>query len=86
LGIEVLAASLDDRFGLLTGGWRMALPRHQTLRATLDWSYELLSEPERVILYRLAVFAGAFSLGAAGALCANDNETNYPVKFRLRAT
>jgi len=72
LGIEVLAASLDDRFGLLTGGWRMALPRHQTLRATLDWSYELLSEPERVILYRLAVFAGAFSLGAAGAVAANS--------------
>ena len=53
LGVEELAARLDDRFQLLTGGRRTALPRHQTLRATLDWSYELLSEPERVILRRL---------------------------------
>ncbi len=63
LGIEELAARLDDRFQLLTGGRRTALPRHQTLRATLDWSYELLTEPERVILRRLAIFAGAFSTG-----------------------
>jgi predicted ATPase len=53
LGIEALAARLDDRFRLLTGGRRMAPPRHQALRATLDWSYELLAEPERVILRRL---------------------------------
>ena len=71
LGIEELAARLDDRFQLLTGGRRTALPRHQTLRATLDWSYELLAEPERVILRRLAVFAGAFSLEAAGAVAAS---------------
>ena len=70
LGIEELAARLDDRFQLLTGGRRTALPRHQTLRATLDWSYELLAEPERVVLRRLAVFAGAFSLEAAGAVVA----------------
>ena len=62
LGIEALAARLDDRFQLLTGGRRTALPRHQTLRATLDWSYELLAEPERVLLRRLAVFAGVFNL------------------------
>ena len=62
LGVEALAARLDDRFGLLTGGRRTALPRHQTLRATLDWSYELLSDAERVMLRRLAVFAGGFSL------------------------
>jgi predicted ATPase len=54
LGIEALAAGLDDRFQLLTGGRRTALPRHQTLRATFDWSYELLAEPERAILRRLA--------------------------------
>jgi non-specific serine/threonine protein kinase len=48
LGLEGLASRLDDRFRLLTGGRRTALPRQQTLRATLDWSYELLSEPERV--------------------------------------
>jgi predicted ATPase len=71
LGIEALAAGLDDRFRLLTGGRRMALPRHQTLRATLDWSYELLSERERVILRRLAIFAGAFRLEAASAVLAS---------------
>jgi predicted ATPase len=70
LGIEELSARLDDRFQLLTGGRRTALPRHQTLRATLDWSYELLAEPERVILRRLAVFAGFFSLEAVGAVAA----------------
>jgi predicted ATPase len=68
LGIEALAARLDDRFRLLTGGRRMVPPRHQALRATLDWSYELLAEPERVILRRLAVFAGPFSLEAAAAV------------------
>jgi predicted ATPase len=68
LGIEEVAARLDDRFQLLTDGRRTALPRHQTLRATLDWSFELLPEPERVILRRLAVFAGAFNLEAAGAV------------------
>jgi predicted ATPase/DNA-binding winged helix-turn-helix (wHTH) protein len=71
LGIEALAARLDDRFRLLTGGRRTALPRHQTLRATLDWSYELLAESERVVLRRLAVFAGVFSLEAAGAVVAS---------------
>jgi predicted ATPase/DNA-binding winged helix-turn-helix (wHTH) protein len=71
LGIEEIAARLDDRFQLLTGGRRTALPRHQTLRATLDWSYELLAEFERVLLRRLAVFAGAFSLEAATAVAAS---------------
>ena len=70
LGIGELAARLDDRFQVLTGGRRTALPRHQTLRATLDWSYELLAEPERVILRRLAVFAGAFGLEGAVAVAA----------------
>ena len=68
LGIEELAARLDDRFQLLTGGRRTALPRHQTLRATLDWSYELLPEPERLLLRRLSVFAGNFGLEAAAAV------------------
>jgi predicted ATPase/DNA-binding winged helix-turn-helix (wHTH) protein len=72
LGITELVAHLDDSFNLLTGGRRTALPRHQTLRATLDWSFELLPEPERVILRRLAVFAGAFSLAAASAVAASD--------------
>jgi predicted ATPase/DNA-binding winged helix-turn-helix (wHTH) protein len=68
IGIQRVAARLDDRFHLLTGGRRTALPRHQTLRATLDWSYDLLDEPERAILRRLAVFAGAFSLEGAMAV------------------
>src|SRR5262245_20253718 len=70
-GVEGVAARLDDRFRLLTGGSRTALPRQQTLRATLDWSYELLSEPERVVLRRLAVFAGSFTLDATAAIAAS---------------
>ena len=72
LGIEGLAARLDDRFRLLAGGHRTAMPRHQTLRATLDWSYELLTEPERVVLRRLAIFPAGFTLQAASAVAAND--------------
>jgi predicted ATPase len=68
LGITEIASRLDNRFDLLTGGDRTALPRHQTLRATLDWSYELLPEPERVVLRRLAIFAGGFTLAAARAV------------------
>jgi predicted ATPase len=68
LGVEGLAARLDDRFKLLTGGSRNALARHLTLRATLDWSYELLPATERVVLRRLSVFAGNFTLEAACAV------------------
>src|SRR5262249_45841346 len=68
LGVQGLAARLDDRFKLLTRGRRTALPRHQTLSATLDWSYELLPAAEGVVLRRLAVFAGRFSLEAASAV------------------
>jgi predicted ATPase/DNA-binding winged helix-turn-helix (wHTH) protein len=68
LGVEELAARLDDCFHLLTRGRRTALPRHQTLRATLDWSYELLPEPERMGLRRLAIFAGGFTLEAASTV------------------
>jgi predicted ATPase/DNA-binding winged helix-turn-helix (wHTH) protein len=72
LGIEGLAAGLDDRFRLLAGGHRTAMPRHQTLRATLDWSYELLTDPERAVLRRLAIFPVAFTLQAASAVAADD--------------
>jgi predicted ATPase/DNA-binding winged helix-turn-helix (wHTH) protein len=65
LGVRELAAHLDDRFRLLTSGRRTAVPRHQTLGATLDWSYQLLPEAERRMLRRLAVFAGDFPLAAA---------------------
>ena len=68
-GVDGVAARLDDRFRLLTGG-RRTLPRHQTMRATLDWSYELLSESERMVLRRLGVFAAAFTLDAASAVAA----------------
>jgi predicted ATPase/DNA-binding winged helix-turn-helix (wHTH) protein len=70
LGTAEVASRLDDRFDLLTNGQRTALPRHQTLRATLDWSYELLPEPERLVLRRLAVFAGSFTLAAASTVAA----------------
>ena len=72
LGTESVAAGLDDRFRLLAGGHRTAMPRHQTLRGTLDWSYELLTEPERVVLRRLAIFPGGFTLQAASAVTADD--------------
>ena len=68
LGIEQLAAGLRDRFTLLTSGRRTALPRHRTLRATLDWSYQLLPDAERLLLQRLAVFSGSFSIDAANAV------------------
>jgi predicted ATPase/DNA-binding winged helix-turn-helix (wHTH) protein len=71
LGLEGLASRLTDRFSLLTGGRRTALPQHQTLRATFDWSYERLSEPERMVLRRLAVFRGGFSLAAASQVAAS---------------
>ncbi len=69
-GVRGIAARLDDRLRLLTHGRRTALPRHQTLIAALDWSYEFLSEPERVVLRRLAVFAGCFNLAAANEVAA----------------
>ncbi len=66
LPVEQIAARLGDRFRLLTGGARTALPRQQTLRATIDWSYALLSEPERALFARLSVFAGGLTLEAGG--------------------
>ena len=65
LTLEEIARRLDDRFGLLVQGSRTALPRHQTLRATIDWSYELLPEKEQILLRRLSVFVGGFTLEAA---------------------
>jgi predicted ATPase/DNA-binding CsgD family transcriptional regulator len=73
LRVEQIAARLEDRFELLTTGSRTAVPRHQTLQALIDWSHELLSEPERVLLRRLAVFAGGWTLEAAEAVCVGDS-------------
>jgi predicted ATPase/DNA-binding winged helix-turn-helix (wHTH) protein len=71
LGLQQLASRLDDRFSFLTDGRRTALRRHQTLRATLDWSYDLLAEWEQAMLRRLSIFAGNFTLAAASAVVAS---------------
>ncbi|MER0479491.1 BTAD domain-containing putative transcriptional regulator [Streptomyces sp. Edi2] len=67
-----LADRLDDRFRLLTSGSRTVLPRQQTLRAVVDWSWDLTDEPERAVLRRLSVFAGGCDLAAAEEVCAGD--------------
>jgi predicted ATPase/DNA-binding SARP family transcriptional activator len=70
--VEQLAGRLDDRFRLLTGGARTALPRHQTLRAVVDWSWDMLSGQERAVLRRLAVFSGGATAEAAERVCDTD--------------
>lgn len=72
MSIDQLAGRLDDRFRLLTGGNRTALPRHRTLCAMVDWSWELLTDAERTVLRRLSVFTGGASLEAAERVCAGD--------------
>jgi predicted ATPase/class 3 adenylate cyclase len=79
LSVEQIAARLDDRFRLLTGGSRADLPRHQTLRASIDWSYNLLPEPQRVLLQRLSVFAGGWTLPAAEATCAGEGLEDWAI-------
>jgi non-specific serine/threonine protein kinase len=74
LRVEQIAARLEDSFRLLAGGSRTALPRHRTLRATMDWSYSLLSEREQVLLRRLSGFAGGWTLEAAEAVCAEAGQ------------
>lgn len=75
LSAEQIAARLDNRFQLLTSGSRVVPSRQQTLRATIDWSYDLLSEPERALLRRLSVFVGGWTLEAAEAI-ARDNDSH----------
>ncbi|MGH2372304.1 MAG: ATP-binding protein, partial [bacterium] len=72
LSVEQISARLEDALGLLTRGSSTILPRHQTLRGAMDWSYDLLLPPERKLLRRLSVFAGGFTLEAAEAICAGD--------------
>ncbi|HXD09894.1 MAG TPA: AAA family ATPase, partial [Anaerolineales bacterium] len=79
LSVEQISKRLDDRFRLLTGGARTALPRQQTLRALIDWSYDILSENERLLLRRLSVFAGGWTLEAAEEVCSGDNIEIYDV-------
>jgi predicted ATPase/DNA-binding winged helix-turn-helix (wHTH) protein len=80
LGIEQVAVGLRNRFALLTIGRRTAAPRQRTLRATLDWSHELLAEPERMLLRRLAIFAGGFTAEAANAVM---HDAGYPASVVL---
>ena len=70
MSVDEVLARLDDRFRLLIDSGRTSLPRHQTLRATVDWGYELLSYEERALFRRLSVFAGGFTLATAEAVCA----------------
>ena len=72
LTVEQILKRLDDRFTLLTSGLRTALPRQQTLRATIEWSYDLLSEKERILFRRLAVFKGGWALEAAEEVCTGN--------------
>ncbi|HEU4726083.1 MAG TPA: protein kinase [Candidatus Eisenbacteria bacterium] len=76
---EQILTRLQDRFALLTGGSRTALPRQQTLRATVDWSYELLAEQERKLLNRVSAFAGGFTLEAAESVCAWNGLESFDV-------
>ncbi|TCR63021.1 winged helix-turn-helix domain-containing protein [Bosea sp. BK604] len=78
LGIEAVHAELRNRFALLTTGRRTAVPRHKTLRATLDWSYELLPAEERALLRRLSVLSGSFGLQAAEALIGGGRDGGEP--------
>jgi predicted ATPase/class 3 adenylate cyclase/DNA-binding CsgD family transcriptional regulator len=83
LSLAEILESLHDRFRLLTGGARTAVRRQQTLRASVDWSHALLTEPERVLLRRLAVFLGGFDLVAARAVAGSDEVQRYQVLDQL---
>jgi predicted ATPase/class 3 adenylate cyclase len=76
---------LDERFRMLTGGSRTAVPRHQTLQAAVDWSYDLLTDPERAVLDRLSVFAGSFPLDAAEFVASDDHIDAFAVLEHLSA-
>jgi predicted ATPase/class 3 adenylate cyclase/DNA-binding CsgD family transcriptional regulator len=83
LSLAEILDSLHDRFRLLTGGARTAVRRQQTLRASVDWSHALLSEPERVLFRRLAVFLGGFDLDAAQAVAGGGDVERYQVLDQL---
>ena len=83
LSLTEILDSLHDRFRLLTGGARTAVRRQQTLRASVDWSYALLTEPERVLFRRLAAFMGGFDLDAAQSVCGGGDVERYQVLDQL---
>ena len=76
MSVEQISKRLDDRFRLLTGGARTSLPRQQTLRALIDWSYDILSDNECLLLRRLSVFAGGWTLEAAEEVCSDQSSVN----------
>ncbi|HSW04103.1 ATP-binding protein [Aquabacterium sp.] len=79
MSIEELERRLDDRFGLLNGGHRTALPRHRTLRSLIDWSHDLLSAGEKAMLRRAAAFSGGVTVDAAEAVCTGDGVSREEV-------
>jgi predicted ATPase/DNA-binding winged helix-turn-helix (wHTH) protein len=79
LSVEQINARINDRFKLLTGGSHTAQPRHHTLRATLDWSYDLLAEAERTVLRRFSIFPGTFTLEAASSVASDDSIDEFAV-------
>jgi len=83
MAIVEIAERLDDRFRLLTGGARSAVPRQRTLEATVSWSYELLTEPERLLFARLAVFSGGWTLDAAERVCGDEPLVRGDIADRL---
>jgi predicted ATPase len=85
LTVEQLNARLDARFRLLTGGGRAALPQHQTLRALIDWSFDLLEDEEKALFVRLSVFGGGWSLHAAESICSGDGIEDYEMLGLLMA-
>jgi predicted ATPase/class 3 adenylate cyclase/DNA-binding CsgD family transcriptional regulator len=85
LSVSEISSRLDQRLRLLTGGSRTALPRHQTLRALIDWSYDLLNPEEQIVLDRLSVFAGGWTLEAAEAVTAAGNSAEWQVLDHLSA-
>jgi predicted ATPase/class 3 adenylate cyclase/DNA-binding CsgD family transcriptional regulator len=85
LSVPEISSRLDQRFRLLTGGSRTALPRHQTLRALIDWSYDLLNPEEQIVLDRLSVFAGGWTLAAAEAVTSAGDASDWQVLDRLSA-
>lgn len=85
MSVDEIERRLGERFHLLKGGSRTALPRHQTLRALIDWSHDLLNQPERAMLRRLSVFSGGCSHAAAKAVCSGDSVVEHDVPDLLAA-
>lgn len=80
LSVEEIDRRLDNRFRLLTGGNKVAMPRQQTLRALIDWSYDLLKAEEKLLLCRLSVFAGGWTLSAAETVCTGESEAGTAIE------